>query len=285
MKFYSYAKLTRINKPVGIWLLFLPCLFGVALALKNVPQIDFFNLLYFLFLFAIGSIFMRSAGCIINDLFDVKFDKLVKRTKERVIANDEISKKEALFVLLLLLLISLVILLQFNLKTILSGFLILILVILYPLMKRISYYPQFFLGITFNFGIIMANFAFLNHINLEVIILYLSAITWTVIYDTIYGFQDIEDDLKIGVKSFSIKIQNNPQKFLFYLTFAMFIMLVFFGFLAELGAEFFIIILIADIYLNNIIKKCDFNNPLACLKTFKANIWIGFLILLAIILG
>lgn len=285
MKFYSYTKLTRINKPAGIWLLFLPCLFGIAFALKNVSQIDFFNLLHFLFLFAMGSILMRSAGCVINDLFDVKFDKLVKRTKERAIANDEISKKEALVFLSFLLLASLIILLQFNLKTILSGFLILILVIFYPLMKRISYYPQFFLGITFNFGVIMANFAFVNYVNLEVVILYIATVIWTIIYDTIYGFQDIEDDLKIGVKSFSIKIQNNPCKFLNYLTLAMFLTLVFFGFLAKLRAEFFIIIFIADIYLNNIIKKCDFNNSLSCLSAFKSNIKVGFLILLAIILG
>ena len=228
---------------------------------------------------------MRSAGCIINDLFDVKFDKLVSRTKERAIANDEISKKEAIVFLSFLLLGSLVILLQFNLKTIFSGFLILALVICYPLMKRISYYPQFFLGITFNFGVIMGYLAFLDYISISAIVLYISAIIWTIIYDTIYGFQDIDDDLKIGVKSFSIKIKENPQKFLIWFGFAMFMLLILFGSLAKLTAEFFIIIFVADIYLNRIIKKCDFNDSASCLKAFKANIKVGLLILLAIILG
>lgn len=285
MKFYSYIKLTRINKPTGIWLLFLPCLFGIALAFKENSKIDFYNSLYFLLLFALGSILMRSAGCIINDLFDVKFDKLVSRTKERAIANDEISKKEAIVFLSFLLLGSLVILLQFNLKTIFSGFLILALVICYPLMKRISYYPQFFLGITFNFGVIMGYLAFLDYISISAIVLYISAIIWTIIYDTIYGFQDIDDDLKIGVKSFSIKIKENPQKFLIWFGFAMFMLLILFGSLAKLTAEFFIIIFVADIYLNRIIKKCDFNDSASCLKAFKANIKVGLLILLAIILG
>jgi 4-hydroxybenzoate polyprenyltransferase len=285
MKFYSYIKLIRLNKPTGIWLLFLPCLFSFALALKQSSNINILHFLYLIFLFFIGSILMRSAGCIINDLFDVKFDKLVSRTQNRAISSGEVSKKSAIIILLILLLLSLIILLQLNFYTILSGFFIAIFVAIYPLMKRISYYPQIFLGVTFNFGVIMVYLALFGHITIECLILYLSSIIWTIIYDTIYAFQDIEDDIKIGVKSLTIKAKNNPQKILVSLGFFMFINLLLLGFLSNFKAEFFMAILVADLYMNYKITKCDFSNPNSCLKTFRANIWVGSLILLAITLG
>ena len=155
---------------------------------------------------------MRSAGCVINDLFDKKFDEKILRTKNRPLASGKVSRFEALILLGLLLILGFVILLQFNFKTILSGFFALALVATYPLMKRVTHYPQIFLGLTFNFGILMSGLVFLEKITLDFIILYIAGIIWTVIYDTIYAYRDIEDDLKIGVKSTAIKFICEIQK-------------------------------------------------------------------------
>lgn len=228
---------------------------------------------------------MRSAGCVINDLLDQKFDEKVARTKNRPLASKAVSRREALILLASLLLLGLIILLQFNLKTILSGFAALLLVTTYPLMKRVTYYPQLFLGLTFNFGIIMSSLALLNRIDFGTLILYCAAILWTVIYDTIYAYQDIADDLQIGVKSTAIKFQQNPKKILISLSLIMFLALILLGWKGNFKSGFFLIILVTALLLNNKIKNCDFKNSQNCLKVFKGNIWIGVLILSAIILG
>jgi len=284
-KLKPYIELTRLNRPIGIWLLFLPCLFGIFLALKKAPHADMFFVVRIIFLFFIGSIVMRSAGCIINDLFDQKFDEKVARTKSRPLASGQITRRKALILLGSLLFLGFTILLQFNLKTILSGFLALALVVTYPLMKRITYYPQLFLGLTFNFGILMSGLAMLGQINFDFITLYFAGIIWTVIYDTIYAFQDIEDDLRIGVKSTAIKFQSNPKKILIFLSLAMFLDLILLGFVNNFGPIFFLIIFIASFFMNEKIKKCDLQNSSNCLAAFKANLWIGVLILTAIIFG
>jgi 4-hydroxybenzoate polyprenyltransferase len=284
-KILNYIKLTRLNQPTGILLLFLPCLFGIFLSLKRIPDFDLKEVSWIIFLFFAGSVIMRSAGCIINDLFDQKFDEKIGRTKIRPLAAKKISRLEALILLALLLFLGLLILLQFNFKTILSGFLALILVITYPLMKRITYYPQFFLGLTFNFGILMASLAILERIDLAAILLYVGTIFWTLIYDTIYAFQDIEDDLRVGVKSIAIKFKNNPKKILFWLNFAMFLSLICVGIESRFGPSFFLIIWISTAFLNQKIKNCDFKNPKICLRTFKENIAVGVLIAASILAG
>jgi 4-hydroxybenzoate polyprenyltransferase len=185
MALTNYAKLIRLHQPTGIWLLFLPCLFGIFLALKNLPNPDFFETLRVIALFFIGSIVMRSAGCILNDLLDQKFDKDVDRTKNRPLASGKVSRLEAMILLSALLFLGLLILVQFNTKTIWSGFVALTLLTTYPLMKRITYYPQIFLGLTFNFGILMSSFAITEEIGLDTLTLYFASIIWTVIYDTI----------------------------------------------------------------------------------------------------
>ncbi len=281
----NYIELARLNQPTGILLLFLPCVMGIALALKFLPSFDGLELTKIIFLFFIGSIIMRSAGCIINDLSDQKFDEQVERTRNRPLASKKISRKSAFYFLATLLFFGLIILLQFNLATIMSGFAAMLLVIAYPLMKRITYYPQIFLGLTFNFGILMAGLALLGSLNSKIMILYFSCIIWTVIYDSIYAYQDIEDDVKIGVKSTAIKFSKNPKAILTYLNFAMFLTLVYLGWKAEFESGFFLGILVADLFLNHKIKSCDFADPQKCLKVFKANIWVGLLILIAIILG
>lgn len=228
---------------------------------------------------------MRSSGCIINDLLDVKFDEKVARTKIRPIAAKEISPKAALIFLATLLFFGLLILLQFNLNTILGGFFAMLLVCSYPLMKRVTYYPQIFLGLTFNFGVILSSLALFNYIAFEAIILYLTLVIWTLIYDTIYAFQDIEDDLRVGVKSSAIKFQKNPKKILNFLSLAMFLCLVFLGLRGEFNLTFFLIIFLSSAFLIYKIGKCDFKNSTNCLNVFKQNVAIGSLIALAIFGG
>lgn len=285
MPLSNYIKLMRLNQPTGIWLLFLPCLFGIFLALKKLPNFEIFEAAKITFLFFIGSIVMRSAGCVINDLIDQKFDEKVERTKNRPLAAKKISRRAALILLGILLFLGLLILLKFNAQTILSGFAALALVASYPLMKRITHYPQVFLGLTFNFGILMASLALLETIGVGAAILYFSCIIWTVIYDTIYAYQDIDDDLKIGVKSTAIKFQKDPKKILTVLNFSLFLALTLLGWKENFASGFFLAILVADLFLNHKIKACDFTNSQNCLRVFKANIWVGFLILTAIILG
>ncbi len=281
----SYARLSRIHQPIGILLLFLPCLFGIFLSLKKLPNPEPLEIIKIILLFLAGSIIMRSAGCIINDLFDYKFDQKVTRTKNRPIASGKITHIQALIFLALLLLGGLFILLQLNQAAIFSGFFVLTLVISYPLMKRITYYPQFFLGLAFNFGIIMSGLAIIGKIDADFFILYFSAIIWTIIYDTIYAYQDIEDDLKIGVKSSAIKFAKNPKKILIILSLIMSLNLVLLGIRGNFYSGFFLLILFASLLSSLLIKKCNFNSSASCLKAFKANFWVGILILIAIILG
>lgn len=285
MKFSSYLKLARLNQPTGIWLLFLPCLFGIFLALKAAPDISTLAITKIIFLFFVGSLVMRSAGCIVNDLFDKKFDEKILRTKNRPLASGKVSRFEALILLGLLLIFGFTILLQFNFKTILSGFFALALVIIYPLMKRVTHYPQIFLGLTFNFGIVMSSLVFLEKITLDFVILYIAGIIWTVIYDTIYAYQDIEDDLKIGVKSTAIKFKSNSKRILISLSLVMCLDLIFLGFLKQFSPTFFLIISFTTFFLSEKIRKCDLQNSENCLAVFKSNFWIGILILTAIISG
>jgi len=279
----NYIKLARLDKPAGILLLFLPCLFGTLLSLKY-PSNDI-NIIYYLILFFFGSVLMRSAGCVINDISDVKFDKNVARTKNRKIANNEVSKKSAIFFTVALLIPSLVILLQFNNKAITAGLLSFILVLIYPLTKRVTYFPQIFLGLTFNIGAIVAPIAIINQVTAEMVFLYIALVIWTVIYDTIYAFQDIEDDIKIGVKSTTLIFQKNPKGILKVLNFIMFLILLLIGYSLSLKWEYYMGIFVADIYLNSLIVKCDYTNPKSCLDSFKKNIYFGLLIALAILMG
>jgi 4-hydroxybenzoate polyprenyltransferase len=285
----DYFKLFRLNQPTGIWLLFLPSLAGIFLALKTldnpVETIGLFTILEIIFLFFIGAIIMRPAGCVMNDILDQKFDQKVERTKTRPIASGRISQKEALIAVAVLIALGFGILLQFNQKTIISGFFAVILVATYPLMKRVTYYPQLFLGLTFNFGILMASLATIETIPLESFILYFICIIWTLIYDTIYAYQDIEDDLKIGVKSTAIKFQDNPKKVLTALNLLMFSSLLLLGWIAEFSAEFFLVSLLIDLFLSFKINRCDFQDRQSCQKTFKSNIWVGVWLVIAILLA
>ena len=208
-KLQIFVQLTRLNKPIGFLLLFWPCVWGLTLAYYHSGEITLY--LKHIVLFFLGSVLMRSAGCIFNDIVDKDLDKKVQRTKKRPIASGKISIISAFMYVILLCLVALVILLQFNLITILLGVGSMSLAFVYPFMKRITYWPQLFLGLTFNWGIIMGWTSITNYVSIEPIILYVAAIFWTLGYDTIYGLQDIKDDEIIGIKSTSIKFKNNVK--------------------------------------------------------------------------
>ena len=200
-----FIDLTRLNKPIGFMLLFWPCSWGLAHAYNLDQNSNIF--LYYLLLFFLGSVLMRSAGCIVNDIVDKDLDKKVQRTKLRPITAGKISVKKSFFYVVSLCFLAFLILIQFNLLTIILGLGSMVLAFSYPFMKRITYWPQLFLGLTFNWGLVMAWTAVNYSISLDIIILYASAIFWTLGYDTIYGVQDMADDELIGLKSTSIKFK------------------------------------------------------------------------------
>ncbi len=204
-----YVRLMRLDRPVGIYLLGLPGWWGIVAATTPGEVPDWWLLL----LFALGAVLMRSAGCVINDVLDQKFDAKVARTAKRPIAAGLIDKKQALLLFTVLCLLGFLILIQFNVLTILLGILSVGLLLAYPLMKRFTWWPQAFLGLTFNWGILMGWVAVHGTVGLTPLLLYLGAIAWTVGYDTIYASQDIEDDVRIGVKSTALKFQSKLKPF------------------------------------------------------------------------
>ena len=207
-----FIQLTRLNKPIGFMLLFWPCIWGLTIAYNF--NSSFNNFFFYGILFLLGSILMRSAGCIVNDIADKNFDKKVERTKNRPIASGRLSVRIAFLYVLILCGLAFLVLINFNYFTILMALISMPLAFTYPLMKRFTYWPQLFLGITFNYGLILAWISIYNEISLIPILFYFGAIFWTLGYDTIYGYQDIKDDEIIGVKSTSIKFKNNPKKFI-----------------------------------------------------------------------
>ena len=275
-----FIELTRLNKPIGFMLLFWPCSWGLAYAYKANQNFDQF--IFYLILFFLGSVLMRSAGCIFNDIVDKDFDKKVKRTKKRPIASGKISVQRSLLYVLILCLFAFIVLIQFNTLTILLGLSSMFLAFSYPFMKRITYWPQLFLGITFNWGIVMAWASLSGDISQEIIIFYLSAIFWTLGYDTIYGAQDMSDDEIIGLKSTSIKFKKNIKMFVSvcYLLNSLILIMLFFKFFESKLLIFFLgLYFISLIYQ---IKMFDKRKPQSCLDAFKINNLSGLFLFLSI---
>ena len=281
-KIEIFIELTRLNKPIGIMLLFWPCLWGLTLGYYFNSETTIY--LKYIILFFLGSILMRSAGCIVNDIVDKDFDKKVERTKNRPIASGKISLLESFIYIILFCLVALLLLLQFNKLTIILGMGSIILAFSYPFMKRITYWPQLFLGLTFNWGIIMGWTALTNNISIEPFLLYMSAIFWTLGYDTIYGLQDIKDDEIIGVKSTSIKFKNNPKVFVAscYSLCVLFILIMFLMMETNKYFLFLSIPFITSLFYQ--IVLFDIKNPRSCLTAFKFNNFSGFLIFIFIFL-
>jgi 4-hydroxybenzoate polyprenyltransferase len=241
----------RLDKPIGTWLLLLPCWWGVALSSSLLPN------LWLMFLFAVGAIVMRGAGCVINDIYDRKLDRLVERTRVRPLASGELALWRAVLFLGVLLAVGLGVLLLFNRATIIVGILSLLLVFTYPLMKRVTWWPQLFLGFTFNWGVLLGGCAVTGMIGLPVILAYIAGIFWTLGYDTIYAHQDKRDDADAGIKSTALLFGDESLRWV---------------------AFFYALALV-------FLALAGWSDPENCLCRFKANRDFGLIVFAAIILG
>ena len=279
-----FIELTRLKRPIGYMLLFWPCAWGLTIGFNFSDQKEIY--FFYLLLFFLGAVLMRSAGCIVNDIIDRKFDKKVYRTKNRPIASGKISVNLGLIYTTILCLLAFCVLINFNFFSILLALGSMPLAFTYPLMKRYTYWPQLFLGITFNYGLILGWTSINSEISLIPLIFYLGAIFWTLGYDTIYGYQDIKDDEIIGLKSTSIKFKKNPYLFL-KLCYSIFLInLIFVGFLMSFNKFYFISLILIAIHLYYFqIFRLNIKNPDSCLKIFKSNNFLGLIVFLTLILG
>ncbi len=278
-----FIELTRLKKPIGFMLLFWPCAWGLTLAYDFSSNLN--NYFFYLILFFLGSMLMRSAGCIVNDILDKEFDAKVSRTKNRPIASGKVSIKLAIFYSLLLCFLALLVLLNFNSFTIILALGSMPLAFTYPLMKRLTYWPQLFLGITFNYGLILGWTAVNSELEIIPILFYIGAIFWTLGYDTIYGYQDIKDDEIIGLKSTSIKFKGKAKEFLFVCYAFVIIFFIVGGFKMNFHFSYYFLMLVPLIHLFLYqIKLFDLKNPSSCLNAFKSNNLFGLIIFLNILI-
>ena len=279
-----FIDLTRLKRPIGYMLLFWPCAWGLTIAYDFSRDIKIYVI--YLILFFLGAVLMRSAGCIVNDIIDKDFDKEVQRTKDRPIASGKISVKLGVIYTIILCLLALMVLLNFNKLTILLALASMPFAFTYPLMKRYTYWPQLFLGVTFNYGLILGWTSINNEINLIPLIFYFGAIFWTLGYDTIYGFQDIKDDEIIGLKSTSIKFRSKPNLFLNICYLILFFSLVTIGYLMKYNILYFLILIIIFFQLFYFqLKRLKIDSQTSCLQIFKSNNILGLIVFVNLIVG
>lgn len=279
-KLLPYWYLGRFHITTGTLLLLLPSYWSLAL---NSSKNLIFTLYYYI-IFALGAFCMRAFGCIINDYIDKDIDKKVARTKNRPLANDTLGKKEAFIFALILLIIPILIWLSFNTFAKIVALSSLILVVIYPFTKRFLQTPQLILGLTFNWGILLADAALNNRITLQSFLLYVSAIIWTIAYDTIYAYQDYEDDKKIGVRSTALLIGENPKKVIAIAYLIMFILLVIMG-LIYLNKTYIILLALSFTYIYYSLYTLTYKDSNSCFIFFKRNVIFATIIWLAILLG
>ena len=277
-----FIELTRLKRPIGYMLLFWPCAWGLTLVYDFSKSLQIY--FYYLLLFFLGSVLMRSAGCIVNDVLDRNFDRKVTRTKNRPIASGKISVKIGLLYALILCSLAFLVLINFNHFTILIALASMPLAFTYPLMKRFTYWPQLFLGITFNYGLILGWTSMSERIDIVPIIFYIGAIFWTLGYDTIYGFQDIKDDEIIGLKSTSIKFKGREKKFIFLCYSILTALFLVGGYFMQFNYIYFLLFIITIFHLIYQIKAFNPKNPFECLKVFKSNNIMGMIIFLNILI-
>ena len=278
-----FFELTRLKKPIGYMLLFWPCAWGLTIAYDF--QNGFENYILYIFLFFSGAVLMRSAGCIVNDIIDKNYDQKVERTKNRPLASNKISVRSALVIALILCLLALLVLINFNNLTIILALCSMPFAFTYPLMKRFTYWPQLFLGLTFNYGLLLGWVSIKESMSLAPLIFYFGAIFWTLGYDTIYGYQDIKDDEIIGVKSTSIKFKNSPKTFIGSSYFLFFVCLILVGYFMKFNNLYYLFLLIPFFHLFLYqIKNWEVNNSNSCHKKFKSNNTLGLIVFLIILI-
>jgi len=275
-----YARLSRLDRPIGTWLLLFPCWWSILLARPALGEA-----LWLFVLFGLGALVMRGAGCTYNDLVDRDFDAAVARTADRPIPSGQVSVRAAVVWLVAQLVVALVILLQLNLFSIGLGVLSLLLVFTYPLMKRITWWPQFFLGLAFNWGALMGYAAVTGGLDEAPLLLYLAGIFWTLGYDTIYAHQDKEDDALIGVKSSALRLGAKTVPALYFFYGATIAVLAMVGSVAGLGIAYTVALVVAAAQLVWQIREGRIDDPADCLVKFKSNRLVGWLVLAGIGFG
>ena len=274
-----YLYLARLDRPIGTWLLLLPCWWGIALATPGMPDLEAVAL------FAAGAVIMRGAGCTLNDIIDRNFDSQVVRTATRPIPSGTVSVQQAIAFLFLQLILGLVVLMQFNFFAVLVGMASLGIVVIYPFMKRITYWPQAVLGLAFNWGALLGWAAVRGDLTATVGILYMAGSLWTLGYDTIYAHQDKEDDILIGIKSTALRFGKNTGKWLICFYSGTIVLLAFSGYLAGLSLAFYVGLGFATAHLLWQVLTLDINDVKGCLQRFKSNRNCGLIIFAAIVAG
>lgn len=277
--FSTIVELLRLDKPVGYLLVFSPALFGLFLAYEE--PID----LYYIPVLFVGSVLARSSGCVINDFFDRDFDRQVLRTKNRPLANNTISTELALIILGLLLLLTMWTLLYFTIIPIIIGIIAFCMIVIYPLMKRFTYFPQVFLGLTFNLGCLISYAEIKDDISVGALLMYIACGFWTFGYDSIYAFMDIKDDKSIGVKSSAIFLKDKNYKLFILCAYIIFMVLYV---VANLSTNNYLGLIggaIALFVLFWQVKSLDVTDPANCLIRFKSNVYVGFIMAFSMLLG
>lgn len=277
--FSTIVELLRLDKPVGYLLVFFPALFGLFLAYEE--PID----LYYIPVLFVGSVLARSSGCVINDFFDRDFDRQVLRTKNRPLANNTISTELALIILGLLLLLTMWTLLYFTIIPIIIGIIAFCMIVIYPLMKRFTYFPQVFLGLTFNLGCLISYAEIKDDISLGALLMYIACGFWTFGYDSIYAFMDIKDDKSIGVKSSAIFLKDKNYKLFILCAYIIFMVLYV---VANLSTNNYLGLIGGTIALFVLfwqVKSLDVTDPANCLMRFKSNVYVGFIMAFSMLLG
>ena len=276
-----YFRLARLDRPIGTWLLLFPCWWSLALAARPGGWPD----LWLIILFGIGALVMRSAGCIVNDMVDRDIDAKVARTATRPLASGQLNLTQAYGFLGLLLAIGLVILLQLSPTAIWLGVASLILVVTYPFMKRVTWWPQAFLGLTFNWGALMGWAAVRDEVAWPAVLLYAAGFFWTLSYDTIYAHQDKADDLLVGVKSTALRLGTDTKTWLLGFDAAMLVLLVLTGATAGIGWIYYLAVLCVAFHLKWQQADVNLDDPKDCLAKFRSNRAIGWILLAGIVLG
>jgi 4-hydroxybenzoate polyprenyltransferase len=277
-----YLRLARVDRPIGFFLLALPCFWSVSLAGRSIdePYPD----LWLLFLFAVGALVMRAAGCTYNDLVDREIDAQVARTRSRPLPSGQVTPRAALIFMLALCLIGLVVLLSFNSTTVWLGFGVIPIVALYPFVKRFSYWPQAVLGLAFNWGALLGWPAVLGRVDWPAVVLYAGAVAWTIGYDTIYAHQDREDDDLIGLKSTALKFGRATKPWLALLYAIAWFAIVAAGIMAHAGTAFLLGMTTAAAQLAWQVLTLDIDDAENCLKRFRSNRDFGAIVLAAILM-
>ncbi|WP_459674575.1 4-hydroxybenzoate octaprenyltransferase [Acidisoma sp. 7E03] len=275
-----YAILARLDRPIGAWLLFLPGLWSILLA--HVPAAETIRLIL---LFAVGALVMRSAGCVVNDMWDRKIDRMVARTAGRPLASGVLSMRQAAVFLVLLLFIGLAVLLSLNPAAQILGACSLILVAFYPAAKRVTWWPQAMLGLTFGFGAPLGFVAATGHFGWPGALVYAAAFFWILGYDTIYAHQDREDDALVGIGSTARLFAETSRPFLSVCYGCTVLLLVAAGIAAGLGALYLIVLILPSVMLARQVWRLDVNDGPLCLALFKNNKWVGLAVGLALLAG